>query len=221
MKTPFDFYGTNNVVKEEYRKQEEGKDGDDVTDEQEISNNNTLILSLSNRMDFVKQSLIEGEGSQIEFKPSLVYNFLTKQPGIGVKTKIAQAICAFLNSHGGFLFIGVNDNKEIVGLEADFSLCPPNKQPHDFFKLEFDNMVYQFFERNVISCITTAMANEDKKSVFMVEVRPSKQPVFIKYKIKNENKYDKEFYIRGAGSSLPMPDKEDIVKYCLEKWGRG
>jgi len=53
--------------------------------------------------------LIEaGEGTSIEFKRKL------KTP-----EKIAKEICAFLNTRGGYILIGVDDDKSIVGIKSE------------------------------------------------------------------------------------------------------
>lgn len=78
-----------------------------------------------------EEIIADGETNQVEFKPALLYNFKTKSAGIGIKGIIAKSICAFLNSNGGFLFIGVNDKGEIQGLSHDFSLAG-EKNPKDF-----------------------------------------------------------------------------------------
>jgi len=54
-----------------------------------------------------------GESNQVEFKPSLLYNFKTGKAGLSPKFYTAKTICAFLNSNGGVLFIGLTDKGEI------------------------------------------------------------------------------------------------------------
>jgi len=52
----------------------------------------------------------------------LLYNFSLGKAGIGIKEIISKAICTFLNSRGGFLFIGFTDKGEIQGLKYDYKL---------------------------------------------------------------------------------------------------
>ncbi len=67
--------------------------------------------------------LFEGEGETLEFKQTL-----------NDKYKIAKTLCAFANTRGGVLLVGVKDNKTVVGvdpeeekhvLEAAEFLCQP------------------------------------------------------------------------------------------------
>jgi len=58
----------------------------------------------------VLKMIEEGEGTSIEFKRKL------KTP-----EKIAKEICAFANTKGGYIFIGVDDDKSIVGIKSEKS----------------------------------------------------------------------------------------------------
>lgn len=160
------------------------------------------------------EDIIEGgESNQVEFKPSLLYNFSTKKAGIGIKGIIAKAICAFLNSNGGFLIIGLKDNGEAQGLDYDFSLSA-GKNEKDFFKLEFDQMLKYFLSFAVKSNVSGNFYQLDEKDIFVVTVTPSKQgPIFL------NGQNGKEFYVRGEASSRQLTDMEELVKYCMEKWG--
>ena len=161
----------------------------------------------------LENSLINGESNTSEFKPALVYNFKTKTGSIGVKHKIAKSICGFLNSNGGYLHIGVNDNKEIIGLEPDFSLCDKNDE-FDWFKLEFDNMIFQFFDESVWNYIKADFNREQETIFFTVKILPSNSPYFVR----NNRTGTKEFYIRNTASTKEIKDIEEIIKYSLSHW---
>lgn len=161
----------------------------------------------------IRDIIQRGESNTVEFKPALLYNFTTGKGGIGVKAHIAKAICAFLNSNGGVLFIGVTDDGEIQGLSHDFSLSE-DKNEKDFFKLEFDQMLAHFLSFGVKSNVSGDFHRLDDKDIFVVFVMPSKRrPTFLK-------KQDvKEFYVRGEASSRQLTDVEELVNYCIDKWG--
>ncbi len=120
-----------------------------------------------------------GESNQVEFKPALLYNFKTEKPGIGVKYIIAKTICAFLNSNGGLLFIGINDDGIAQGLDYDFSLSE-GKNPKDFFRLEFDQMLEHFLSFSVKNSVSGEFYTYQGKEIFRVLVMPDKRkPVFL------------------------------------------
>lgn len=152
-----------------------------------------------------------GEGKFIEFKSALVYNFKTQRGGIGIKYIIAKSICSFLNTAGGFLFIGVSDDKQALGLEPDFSLSE-GKDPFDFFKLEFDEMVNRFFSSSIHAKIRTEFVSIQEKDVFIVQVDKSERPIFLK------GQEEKEFWIRGEASTRRLMEVVDIIDHCFHTW---
>ncbi len=211
LKTPFDWDEHSGQKRLKYKALESLDEAEDVRAIAE----KTLEYS----EEWFNEQIAKGESDTTEFKPSLVYNYLTQTGGMGIKAIIAKAICAFLNTRGGILFIGVKDNGEIQGLESDFSLSSSDKKPLDFFRLEFDQMVTHFFGRSIYSNIIPKMLTIGEKHVFVVSVWPYKKPVFIKGRDSN-GKERMEFYIRGAASTLPLHETpEKLVEYCLNKWG--
>lgn len=153
-----------------------------------------------------------GENNQVEFKPSLLYNFLSGKPGISIKALIARAISAFLNSNGGLVIIGIQDNGNIQGLEYDFSLAN-GRDPRDFFRLEFDQMLDHFLSFSVKNNVTGEFYELEGKDIFVVTVTPNnRRPIFL------NGQQGKEFYVRGEASTRQLKDIEDIANYCIEKW---
>lgn len=161
----------------------------------------------------VEQLIEGGEGNQVEFKPTLICNYDNKSIDIEKKEIIAKTICAFLNSNGGYLLIGVNDDKTICGLSNDFGLSN-RKDPKDFFKLEFDDMIEQFISSSIINYVGGEFYQIEDKEIFVVIVQPSKRrPIFLK---KQDNK--KLFFVRRLASTKRLYDMEEIANYCIDKW---
>ena len=81
----------------------------------------------------------EGESETIEFKSTFKYDIEENRHNNDLTHLISKTVCAFLNSRGGTLFIGVEDNKNIIGLYYDltkvfknidiFSMCTEGKTP--------------------------------------------------------------------------------------------
>ena len=73
--------------------------------------------------DIVKstQKLISiGESPNTEFKSTLRVNLHTNKPDDKMELACIKTIAGFMNTKNGTLIIGVADNKEILGLNADF-----------------------------------------------------------------------------------------------------
>jgi len=155
-----------------------------------------------------------GENNQIEFKPSLLYNFKTQRAGITPKFHIAKTICAFLNSNGGVLFIGVNDKGDIQGLDFDFSLFQ-DKNGKDRILLELDSLIGYFFGLSVKPFIQSYIENIEGKDILIVAVTESYKPIFMKNR--KDDKIEKEIYIRMNASTRPLTDIEELVDYIFNK----
>ena len=177
-----------------------------------------LIEKETNSSNRYVDIIANGEGNGVEFKPTLLYNFKTKKPGIGVKSIIAKAICSFLNSNGGLLFIGLNDDGTAQGLEYDFSLSnKPNAK--DFFQNEFDQMIEHFLSFSVKSSINGEFIELNDKVIFVVKVEPSKnRPIFLST-IDEEKKKVKQFWVRGNAGNRQLTDTEELANYCIARWG--
>jgi len=155
-----------------------------------------------------------GEGHQVNFKPNLLFNHKTGKGGISIKAIIAKTICGFLNAAGGILFIGLTDKKYVQGISHDYSLAN-GKNPHIFFRLEFDQMVDHFLSMSVKSHISGEFLTVEEKEIFVVTVFPEKnRPVFL------NGQEDKEFFVRGETSTKRIFDIEEIASYCISRWGR-
>jgi hypothetical protein len=80
----------------------------------------------------VRATIAQGEITPVEFKSSLRFDYklaalgtgLERDPKVGknIRDQVMKAICAFYNTDGGQVLVGVSDSKVVLGLEADFPL---------------------------------------------------------------------------------------------------
>jgi Putative DNA-binding domain len=173
--------------------------------------------------DIIERFINNGEDDIVEFKSSLMYDFINKKYSLKVIEKNAIAICAFLNSKlGGFLLIGVRDDKTIQGLKPDFELS--NKENYqDYFRLQFTELLKRHFDPMIRNLVGSGFVEVNGKLIWLVSVSPSSTPSFLKqYKRDDETgKYDKieyAFHYRSGPSSPEIKDKRELVNYCLERF---
>ena len=62
------------------------------------------------------------EGPTLEFKSTLRYDLRINRVNMELEKAVAKTIAGFLNSEGGTLLVGVEDNNALIGIEADFHL---------------------------------------------------------------------------------------------------
>jgi hypothetical protein len=155
-----------------------------------------------------------GESDRVEFKPCLLYSFNTQKASISVKYLIAKAICAFLNSEGGGVIIGVKDNGEIQGLKYDYSLFEFENRK-DKLLLEVDSLISYFFDYSIKPLIKSSFENVQGKEVLVIGIHKSPEPIFLRNK--KDGQVQKEFFVRMTASTRQIVDVEAIIKYVLNR----
>ena len=117
-----------------------------------------------------------------------------------------KTISAFLNSSGGNLLIGVEDDGTVSGIETD------RFDNEDKFLLHFWNMVKASMGQEVTPYIRSILDKIDGKTVCRVTCMRSPAPVFLKQK-----GFDEEFYIRVGPSSAALEIRE-ALKYIEDRF---
>lgn len=143
--------------------------------------------------DTLAARISRGEGMQTEFKATLRVNLHTGQNDPKMEHAVLKTLAAFLNSKGGTLFIGVNDNGEVIGLEND------HFSNEDKMALHLDNLIKTQLGGQVFACVHPTFATLDEKRFLAVECTPSDKPVFLKSTV------GEDFYIRAGASSPALP----------------
>ena len=217
LKTPNDWLHNKKNLLLFYSNDENFHNTDDNEQDDEIEQNDYIN-------DVFKRLIKTGETKTIEFKSSL-FSYKNDYGEIGysrhIKFKIAKTIASFLNSNGGFLLVGVSDDKSIIGLDADFSLASKNGKDDkkDYIRLEVDRIIKEYF-KPYLPLIFGNFYEIDDKLIYYFAIKPSKKPVFIMNSTnKDKELHKKEFYVRLTGaSSVLYEDTEEIVNYCLNHW---
>ncbi len=150
--------------------------------------------------DYINQ----GEGPTVEFKSSIRANLKTGKHGKEIEFAWLKAVVAFLNSSGGTLLLGVNDNGEILGLHKD------GFENDDRCLLHIKNLTNQYIGAEFSSKVSTHLVTSEMHRVVMLECRPAPNPVFLKIG-KNE-----EFYIRSGPSSTKLSPSQ-MISFLLQK----
>lgn len=164
-----------------------------------------------NYLDVIRK----GESHQIEFKPTLSYNFNTERGGISVLYIIAKTICSFLNSSGGVLFVGVKDSGEVQGLDYDYSLYN-SENKKDKILLEVDSLIARFFGISYKPLIQATVEVIDDKDVLVIIVEKNSKPVML---LNNkDNILKKEMFIRLNASTHQLIDIEEMIGYVFNNW---
>jgi hypothetical protein len=133
-----------------------------------------------------------GEGVAVEFKSTVRTNLSSGEHGKEIELAWLKAVVAFLNSDGGTLLLGVSDNGEVCGIEAD------GFENSDRCLLHVKNLINHHIGAEFSAFIHATIVDCEDKQVVMLECSPAGRAVFLKIG-KNE-----EFYIRSGPSSTKL-----------------
>jgi len=150
--------------------------------------------------------LIEmGETSQTEFKSTLRTNLHTKEPDKKIEHSVLKTIVAFLNSSGGNLLIGLDDKKNILGIEND------NFQDEDKFRLHITNLIKSHIGNQFLPFIKFEIIKIQDKKIFRIICKESPKAVFLK------TPETEEFFIRNGPASIKV-EGSSLIEYVQNKF---
>jgi predicted HTH transcriptional regulator len=130
---------------------------------------------------------------------------------------ILKTLAAFGNTDGGILLIGVDDEKNVIGLDSDFKSL--KKHDSDYYEIHLRNILHKAIGVKYVSKhIRTQFETTDEgKVVCKVRVIAGDEPVFLKFRDKNGN-LDEKFFVRSGNSSQEIESIPEINDYINKKW---
>jgi hypothetical protein len=122
----------------------------------------------------IEELIRAGEGLHVEFKATLRANLHTGQRDPKMELACLKTIVGFLNSKGGTLIVGVTDDGETLGLDAD-GFASADKMNLHLVSLLKDRVGAQF-----MMYVHPRFEDREDQRVFVVECWPSNSPAFVK-----------------------------------------
>ena len=182
-----------------------------------------LAQALKNQMlDWIYHGLQErksipelpasGESDTVEFKSSARWNLHAGKETPEIKDAITKTVAAFLNTDGGTLLIGVNDDAEVVGLENDTQLVK-GKDLDGFENWLMGAHLQSALGKAAAAHVKVSWGHLDGGDVCRLDVHSSPVPVYAK-----TSSAPKVFYVR-LGNSTHEYDIEEAVEYIRQHWG--
>ena len=156
-----------------------------------------------------------GESATVEFKSSVRWDMRGNCVNEPLKFSVIKTVAAFLNSSGGTLLIGVDDERKVVGLKGDYSLFKKSDSRGAFENWLTTQFVDQFGKpaSRLYSVTFHVVAGED---ICRIEVQPSPSPVYVDEK----GGKPAQLYIRTGNASRAL-DTQEIIEYSRHRWPNG
>jgi predicted HTH transcriptional regulator len=116
-----------------------------------------------------------------------------------------------MNAQGGTLLIGVSDDLQPVGLRNDYKLTKKgNRDPRDSFENWFTDLFDHSLGKPALANVLVSFEDVDGHDICRVEVKPSRQPVYVR----NKQSMD-DFYVR-FNNGTRLLTVRDAVSYIAD-----
>lgn len=157
-------------------------------------------------VDLVRQN----ESNILEFKSTLQWDVRQNRQNKERRFDCLKTIAAFLNSEGGTLLIGVEDDGIVLGLQHDLSTFT-EKQDLDNFEQTLMNLIKDYIGADIARFLNVQFEQLSGKDVCIVDVKKAARPVLM---TKQGQKF---FYIRLGNTTVQIKD-ERMLRYVQEHW---
>ena len=162
--------------------------------------------------ELVKKLIDEGESNYLEFKSTLRLNLNTGEKDKRMEKAVLKTLVAFLNTDGGTLLVGVEDNGNILGVDIE------GFDNRDKMNLHITNLISSQIGDEFLPYIKFRSVDFGKKEtgadkiVIIFECSPTASPVFFK-----DPKEKQEIYFVRSGPSTIELTGVDLLKYATNR----
>jgi hypothetical protein len=140
--------------------------------------------------------IAEGESDRVEFKSTLRWNLHTNKPDKRIENACLKTVAAYLNSNGGFLLIGIDDEGQALGLEHD------QFDNEDRILLHWNGLLKKCLGVQSSPHIRSTIRTVDGKRIMVVQSLVSTSPVFLR------RDDDENFFVRTGNGTHPLKPSE-------------
>lgn len=147
-----------------------------------------------------------GEADRVEFKSTLRINLHTQQRDARMEDTVIKTIAGFLNTHGGTLIIGVADDGNPVGIDAD------GFENEDKMSQHLANLVNDRIGAKAWASIHANFDDYSGVRVLSVRCEAAQSASYVK-----EGKTG-AFYVRAGTSTVALP-VDQIAEYVKQRFG--
>lgn len=167
------------------------------------------LIGHGQEMPTVRELIGYDEHEGLEFKSSFRWDHHQNKVNKNLEKTAMKSIAAFMNSGGGHLVIGVDDARNIVGIQHDYQSLP--KPTSDGFMNHVTNVFHSMIGPEFRQFIKLSCQTDHGKDACVVTVAPSHKPAYLKSDDKEE------FYIR-TGNGTTALRLSEATSYIDAHW---
>lgn len=173
-----------------------------------LSKTQEMMLAINelSDVDKVLGLVRNGESKTVEFKQTLRLNLRTREKDPRIEKSIIKTIAAFLNSDGGTLLVGVNDEGQLPGVEGEIEFFKWN---FDKFLLHFKNLLQSKLGETCYPFVDQKLIRIKNRKIFSITCTPADKEVFVE---------DTEFYVR-TNPATDLLEGRRLTEYIRLRFG--
>lgn len=154
--------------------------------------------------------IAKGESNTLEFKATARWDIKGNKQNKAMEDVVVKTVAALLNTDGGNLLIGVDDEQNITGLDLDYKLFG-RKDKRDAYVNFLTGLLLNNFGKDMAALLSISIHEVGGKDVARVLSKPSPKPIFVK---EGNNEH---LYIR-ANNSTRLLSTREAIDYCKMHW---
>lgn len=147
-----------------------------------------------------------GESSSLEFKSTARWNVKESKADKTMEQVVVKTVAAFLNSQGGDLLIGIQDDGSVFGIEADQQIWKQeNQRNRDTYENWLTTLLLDAFGKHHTADLRISFARLSGNDVCRVTILPSGTPVYVK------DGNLETLFVRAGNSTRALSVKEAVA----------
>lgn len=147
-----------------------------------------------------------GESGAVEYKSTLRRNLHTGQPDEKMHLAALKTIAGFLNARGGTLLIGITDDGEVLGVEAD------DFPSEDKCQLHLVNLIADRIGQVFMPYVHPHFEDQDGRRILVVRCEAGPKMAFVK------DSQNQRFFVRGGNATAELTGAA-VIDYCKQRFG--
>lgn len=157
----------------------------------------------------IRRLIAQGESRVVEFKSTGRLNLYTNKKDASIEWAIVKTICAFMNSDGGTLLVGVSDQGKLHGIEPDFPYV--HSKNTDGWDRWLVDLVSSKIGASAATDLRVWFCVMNKKTIVRIDVSRATNPIFAKRSNGN-------VFLARLGNSTREMSGPDLLEYQKKRW---